>query len=116
MAKREKILRYADSMTKKSMAFRNFVRGISSDATKSEYSQYVKNFMELHNLGEDFDKAVKLPMNEIDDLIVTYLDKMLERGVKGITQRCHLMGIERLFLMNDCIWHKDRIRKGIKKR
>lgn len=71
--------------------------------------------MKFHDLGEDYDDLVTLETKQVDTLIVTYLDSLVERGVKGITQRAHLMGIERLLIMNDVIFHKDRIRKGIKK-
>ncbi len=73
------------------------------------------NFMKFHKLGEDYDSLVKNETKEIDSLITGYLDSVAERGVKGITQRAHLMAIERLFIMNDCIFHKERIRLGIKK-
>lgn len=73
------------------------------------------NFMEFHKLGEGYDELVKKTTKEIDVLITGYLDSVAERGVKGITQRAHLMAIERLFIMNDCIFHKERIRLGIKK-
>ena len=71
--------------------------------------------MSFHKFGNHFDDVVKSSTEKIDDLISDYLDSMMKRGVKGITQRAHLMGIERLFIMNDCIWHKERIRRGIKK-
>lgn len=115
MAVRKGILIYADKMAKESRAFKNFSRGINSLATKTDYTQYLKNFMEFHKLGDNFDGVVKSKTKKIDEMIIDYLDSMVERGVKGITQRTHLMGIERLFIMNDCIWHKDRIRRGIKK-
>ena len=102
-------------MANQSKAFKNFLRGISSLATKSDYTQYLKNFMSFHKFGNHFDDVVKSSTEKIDDLISDYLDSMMKRGVKGITQRAHLMGIERLFIMNDCIWHKERIRRGIKK-
>lgn len=115
MAIRKSCLLYADEMSKQSKAFKNFARGINSLATKTDYTQYLKNFMAFHKLGNDFDGVVKSDAKEIDEMIINYLDSLVERGVKGITQRTHLMGIERLFIMNDCIWHKDRIRRGIKK-
>jgi len=102
-------------MASQSKAFKNFLRGINSPATKSDYTQYLKNFMSFHKCGDNFDDMVMSTTEKIDDLISGYLDSMMERGVKGITQRAHLMGIERLFIMNDCIWHKERIRRGIRK-
>jgi len=37
------------------------------------------------------------------------------KGNKGRTIRTNMAGIERFFVMNDCIWHKDRNRKSIKR-
>ena len=109
------MIAYAIRLSKSSTAFRNFSRGINTDSTLSGYTNYLMNFMQVHNLGEDYDSLVKKETKEIDILITTYLDTLADRGVKGITQRAHLMGIERLFIMNDCIFHKERIRLGIKK-
>ena len=114
LATRRPMIIYAERLSKNSKAFRNFSRGINSQATLSGYTNYLITFMEFHNLGEDYDGLVKKTTAEIDELIMEYLDSLIERGVKGVTQRCHLMGIERIFLMNDCMWHKERIRKGIK--
>lgn len=115
MAIRKNMLEYAKRLTKQSTAFQNFARGINTDSTMTGYTNYLMNFMALHNLGEDYDAVVAKETKIIDGLITDYLDKLQERGVKGITQRAHLMAIERLFIMNDCIFHKDRIRRGIKK-
>ncbi len=109
------MITYAQRLSKSSTAFRNFSRGINTDSTISCYTNYLMNFMEFHKLGEDYDSLVKKDTKEIDILITDYLDSMVLRDVKGITQRGHLMGIERLFIMNDCIFHKERIRLGIKK-
>ena len=102
-------------LSKTSTAFRNFSRGINTQSTLSGYTNYLMNFMEFHKFDEDYDSVVSKTTKEIDVMITDYLDSMVTRGVKGITQRAHLMGIERLFIMNDCIFHKERIRLGIKK-
>ena len=112
---RPHLLEYSMETKKKSKAYKNFTRGISTKATMCDYTDYVKRFMKFHNKEEQYDDVVKLSSKEIDDLISDYLDSLIDRGLKGITQRAHLMGIERLFIMNDCIWHKDRIRKSISK-
>lgn len=109
------MLAYAARLSKNSTAFQNFSRGINTESTLSGYTNYLMNFMSFHDLGEDYDSVVKRDTKEIDSLITSYLDSLYERQVKGITQRAHLMAIERLFIMNDCIFHKDRIRMGIKK-
>lgn len=115
MAVRQTVLLYADEMKKKSPAFKNFTRGINTQATLSDYSDYLRLFMKFHKMGDDYDKVVKSDTKIIDDMLSDYLDSLIDRNLKGITQRAHLMGIERLFIMNDCIWHKDRIRKSITK-
>ncbi len=109
------MIAYAERLSKNSTAFRNFSRGINTDSTLSGYTNYLMNFMEFHNFKEDYDTVVSKSTKEIDVIITNYLDHLVTRGVKGITQRAHLMAIERLFIMNDCIFHKERIRLGIKK-
>lgn len=109
------MMAYAERLSKTSNAFRNFSRGINTDSTLSCYTNYLMNFMEFHKFGEDYDSVVSKDTKDIDVVITDYLDSIAARGVKGITQRAHLMSIERLFIMNDCIFHKERIRLGIKK-
>jgi len=103
----------AQTLAKESPAFKNFLRGMSSDSAISDYTKYNFDFMEFHNLEKDFDSLVKNDAKTISKMIVEFLDSCLERGVKNATLRTYLMGIERMFIMNDCIWHKDRIRAGI---
>lgn len=114
MAIRPQVLLYAKEMVEKSVSYKNFLRGIDSQHTKSEYINCLRNFMLFHKL-EDYDKLAKNDANTIDTLLTGYLDYLIERGVKATTQRSNLVGIERFFIMNDCIWHKDRIRRGIHK-
>ena len=100
-------------LKKKSPAFKNFMRGLNNKHTLSDYSRYNFDFMKFHSLGDNFDKLVKNKPKVISKLITDYLDHCKDRGVKNATLRSYLMGIERMFVMNDCIWHKDRIRAGI---
>jgi len=78
------------------------------------YAKSLKNFMEFNKL-ENYDDVAISPTKTIDDYFEDYIDFMLSGGVKGSTIRTNLAGIERFFLMNDCIWHKVRIRHSIKK-
>jgi len=103
----------AQILSKESPAFKNFMRGMSSDSAISDYTKYNFNFMDFHKLGRDFDSLVKNDGKTISKMITDFLDSCVERGVKNATLRTYLMGIERMFVMNDCIWHKDRIRAGI---
>ncbi len=110
---RQNILQYAAETKVKSRAYKNFTRGINSKATLCDYTDYLRKFMKFHKMDENYDAVVKFETIEIDNMISDYLDSLIDRNLKGITQRAHLMGIERLFIMNDCIWHKERIRKSI---
>lgn len=74
----------------------------------------MKNFMEFHK-ESDYDKIAKFKPKQIDELLEDHIDELDSRGVKGITVRTNMAGIERFFEMNDCIWHKSRIRKSIKR-
>ena len=108
------MLRYAEEKAKEFTSFKNFLRGITSNHTKSEYTNNLRKFMEFHNL-ENYDLVAKFNTEKIDKLIIGYLDMLIEREVKVTTQRSNLVGIERFFIMNDCIFHKERIRKGLAK-
>jgi integrase/recombinase XerD len=106
-------LEQAELLAQKSPAFKNFMRGLTNKHTLSDYARYNFDFMKFHNLGKDYDSLVKNEPKTISKMITDYLDYCMERGVKNSTLRSYLMGIERMFIMNDCIWHKDRIRSGI---
>ena len=70
LATRRPMIIYAERLSKNSKAFRNFSRGINSQATLSGYTNYLITFMEFHNLGEDYDGLVKKTTAEIDELIM----------------------------------------------
>jgi len=106
-------LEHAQLLAKRSPSFKNFLRGMTNKHTMSDYTRYNFDFMKFHGLGDNYDALVKNNPETISKLITDYLDFCLERGVKNATIRSYLMGIERMFIMNDCIWHKDRIRSGI---
>ena len=95
-------------------SYRNFIRGISSDSTKKNYELAFKQFTEFHKIT-DYEKLAQSTAKEIDRYIVDFLDHMEARGNKCSSIRTNLAGIERFFLMNDCIWHKERIHHQIKK-
>lgn len=108
------VLEYAQEESKKSRSFRNFVRGISRDTTKTAYVKFMKAFMDFHNVT-DYDVMAKMETRKIDEMFEDYIDDFESRDVKGITIKTNLAGIERFFIMNDCIWHKERIRKSIRR-
>lgn len=114
MAERPQMLAFGNEMAEQYPTYKNFLRGITSNHTISEYVNNLRKFMELHKL-ENYDEVAKLGPKEIDNLITAYLDVIIARGVKVCTQRNMLVGVERFFIMNDCIFHKERIRKGLAK-
>jgi len=89
------------------------MRGISRDSTKITYVKFLRAFMEFHNI-KDYDRLAQMETQRIDQMFEDYIDEIVDSGVKGTTIRTTLIGIERFFNMNDCIWHKSRIRKSIK--
>ena len=108
------VLDYSKEESEKHRSFRNFIRGISRESTKVTYVKFLRAFMEFHGI-KDYDEMVHYTTQKIDELLEDYIDELERRGVKGITVRTNLSGIERFFEMNDCIWHKARIRKSIKR-
>lgn len=108
------IQQYITENSKKYRSYRRFLRGITSDSTKHIYAKFMKNFMEFHKL-DNYDKTATLTTKKIDNHLEDYIDELDSRGVKGITVRTNMAGIERFFDMNDCIWHKSRIRRSIKR-
>lgn len=107
------VLDYSKESSKKHRSFRNFIRGISKESTKITYVKFLRAFMEFHNI-KNYDEMTQYNTKKIDEMLEDYIDELDGRGVKGITIRTNLIGIERFFEMNDCIWHKSRIRKSIK--
>ncbi len=112
--KNHNIVQHIKENSEKFRSYRRFLRGISSETTKRSYAKNLKIFMEFNKL-ENYDEVALSPTKTIDEYFEDYIDFMSAKGVKGRTIRTDLAGIERFFLMNDCIWHKDRIRASIKK-
>ncbi len=112
--KAHKIPEYIKENSEKFRSFRRFLRGINSIPTRDSYTKNLKIFMNLHKL-ENFDDVAAFTTKEIDEHLEDWIDFMAAKDVKGGTIRTDMCGIERFFMMNDCIWHKDRIRASIKK-
>jgi len=108
------IQEYIKENSEKYRSYRGFLRGISTNSTKELYAKFMKNFMEFHKL-ENYDDVAKFETKKIDELLEDHIDSLDSRGVKGVTVRTNMAGIERFFDMNDCIWHKSRIRRSIKR-
>ena len=96
------VLDYSKEESKKHRSFRNFIRGISRESTKVTYVKFLRAFMEFHGI-KDYDEMMHYSTQKIDELLEDYIDELERRGVKGITIRTNLAGIERFFEMNDCI-------------
>lgn len=70
----------------------------------------------METIKEDnYDEVAKFPTKKIDEALEDWIDFKADGEVKGGTIRTDMCGIERFFMMNDCIWHKDRLRASIKK-
>jgi len=108
------IQQHIQENSEKYRSYRRFLRGISANSTKELYAKFMKNFMDFHKLN-NYDDTAKLETKQIDEYIEDYIDLLDSRGVKGVTIRTNMAGIERFFIMNDCIWHQSRIRKSIKR-
>ena len=94
MAIRPRVIQLGKDLAEKYPSYKNFLRGITSEHTKSEYINCLKNFMLYHKL-EDYDAVAKLSPEEIDKLITDYLDSLVAREVKATTQRSNLVGRDR---------------------
>jgi len=88
--------------SEKYRSYRRFLRGITSTATKETYAKFMKNFMEFSRI-ENYEIAAKLETSQIDDHMEDYIDHLDSKGNKGRTIRTNMAGIERFFVMNDCI-------------
>ena len=113
MSKSKARLVLADELAVNHPAYRAFLSGISNINTKGDYTLNLEKFMAFHEFGENFEKVIKYNAKEISQLITDYLDYCRKRGVKNTTLRSYLSGIELFFIMNDCIWHKDRVRRTL---
>jgi len=112
--KRHKIEEYIKNNSKDHRSYRRFLRGITAETTKKSYAKFLKNFIEFSKL-ENYDKIAELTTKQIDEYLEDYIDYLVSKGNKARTIRTNMAGIERFFIMNDCIWHKDRIRRSISK-
>ena len=115
MAIQASLLAYSDKTQKRSKAFKKFTTGIANLHTKSDYVSYLLNFFELNGISEQYEKAAKCSPAKIDEMLEKFIDDAKEKGNRSSTIRTKLAGVELFFIMNDCIWHKDRIRRSIKK-
>lgn len=112
MVERIKSLDYADKMSKKYTSYRNFVRSTKTNATKANYAESLRRFVNFHKVT-NYDKLLKWDTEEITDRLLDWVDSMTDAGLKGVTIRAQLSGPELFFEMNRKLWHKRVVRKRI---
>ena len=71
-------LQYSKDTSKTSRSFRNFIRGISTDSTKTAYVKFLGGFMNFHNILE-YDEMVHYPTKKIDILFEDFIDELESR-------------------------------------
>lgn len=96
-------------------AFRNFVRGISAEKTRRDYVANLGNFLRAAGMEGMYEEAASLGAERIDAMFEGFIDAMSARGCRGSSIRTAISGPELFFVMNDCTWHRDRIRKSIRR-
>lgn len=112
MAERTRSLDYADKMAKKYTSYNNFVRSTKTNATKANYAESLRRFVNFHKVT-NYDKLLKWDTEEITDKLLDWVDSMTDAGLKGVTIRAQLSGPELFFEMNRKLWHKRIVRKRI---
>ena len=71
-----KELEYIAKKKQESKAFKNFIRGIHNDTTKSNYTEWLRNdimkfahFQKIISEPEEYDELIKLGIYELDVII-----------------------------------------------
>ena len=112
-------LKYHNEMIEKSPAFRNYARGIHTDATAIMYTSTLK----LHIMPfavkkgiitnvDAFDELVKLDTEQITDFMLDFIDT---QTVKPKSIVSYIASVEKFFDMNRKIFHKKIVRNSIPK-
>ena len=57
-------------------------RGINSKGTLCNYTDYLKKFINFHEIKGQYEKVVTFDTKKIDNLISDYLDSLIERKLK----------------------------------
>lgn len=90
-------------------AYYNFINSIDSDSTKKIYEYCMSRFLKYYDI--DLDSLLKLPQQDISNLIIKYLvDKKISRQYKNII----LATIKHACEMNDVVLNWMKLKKFIK--
>lgn len=71
--------------------------------------------MKINGLGTKYDQIIKLSAPKIDAMFEKFIDAKIDLGCRPNSVRSSIAGPERFFIMNDCIWHKERIKLSMPK-
>lgn len=110
---------YSKEMKKQSRPFSNFVRAISNPNTLVDYVYWMNLFMrycaEKNHVkdSDDFESLLSLDANAITDIMLDYIDYLVEKGNKGSTIQSKMVSPCSFLEMNRKIFHKSLIQKSI---
>ena len=92
MVNKERELGYVNKMKAKSKAFKNFVRGIQNENTKSYYVYCMRADImkfayseKIISDPEEYGQLAKLDTEQITDFLLDWIDHKKEQDVKDIT-------------------------------
>ena len=90
-------------------AYYNFINSIDSESIKKIYEYCMSKFLKYYDI--DLDSLLKLPQQDISNLIIKYLvDKKISRQYKNII----LATIKHACEMNDVVLNWMKLKKFIK--
>ena len=115
-----KWVRYAETMSGQSKAYRRFNNAIQTDATRSNYSYSINRFMKFLEEDkvisdvEDYESLLRFDTDQItdhlEDFVIDLNSKIKPSGIMSM-----IAAPELFFEMNRKIWHKKLVRKSINK-
>jgi len=107
-------------MSSKHRCFRKFINSLNAESSRETYGYKFQKFMKwavsekLVKHTEDFEGLLKLDSEKITDVLEDYVNFMEQRG--DISIGTDLASPELFFQMNRKIWHRELVRKGIRKK
>lgn len=107
-------------MSSKHSCFRKFINSLNAETSRETYGYKFQKFMKfavskkLVKNTEDFERLLKFNSDKITDVLEDYVDFMEQRG--DISIGTDLASPELFFQMNRKIWHRELVRKGIRKK
>jgi len=95
-----------------SRAFKIFEAAIKSDQTRITYTYYLHEFMKFAKIKR-YDDIPKLKTNQIQKLLENWVMLLSEKGLKAMTIRTKLSGVEHFLDMNKAVYYKKILHKLI---